>query len=767
MLNYDFRNLLSAYEFECFSRDLINAHERLDLSNFAEGKDGGVDLRYSHGKDKSVIVQAKRYKNYSSLKIALEKEVDKVKRLKPNRYIITTSVDLTPANKHFIIELFRPYIRSEHDIWSKQDLNKYLALHTDVEQRYYKLWLASTNVLNNILNKNIVNWTGFEKEEIQNTIKTYVMNGSFDDAMKKLIENRYVVISGEPGIGKTTLARILIVNLLSDKFTNKNSFANFEEFYYTNSNIDDFAKVMQQGKRQVFFYDDFLGQITLEDGEKNFDSRIVSFIKACRRENDKLFILTTREYILQQGLARYSRFNEGKGIEMSKCIVDLGKYNRFVRAQILYNHLVAKEIPEEYINTILNKKNYLKLIDHPHFNPRIIETFLTNGTHELCKPEDYFDKIKGFFDHPDSVWLNAFERLSSIEREALLVLNTMGAIVLFKDWKEAYQFFFNRVHREANYFNETEWNKAIKVLENNFIKTNIDRSGMYVEFHNPGVKEVLTRQINRDNGIKQLLLKNAYFIEQVFGVFQVDGRHYSHPNDAEPLVDLFFETFDRIWREYKSCRTGLCRYNNDLFLERYHMSKAEALFKLHANHPYSELLKKHPYYVEQKITQQIVGGFDADIDNQIALLKEIDISKTHLDMDALFANYTLRLYSVDDCLAFADSIGYVFPNHVDFLLSKDFCEKAIECINHDFESTKDSDLEELNTKVNVLCNYSPLFEDENIVSEISDKLNEFSDYLEAQAETYQEEYREWLDNNNTISENWEIDNLFSTIKERN
>ena len=47
MLNYDFRNLLSAFEFECFSRDLINAHEGLDLANFAEGRDGGIDLRFT------------------------------------------------------------------------------------------------------------------------------------------------------------------------------------------------------------------------------------------------------------------------------------------------------------------------------------------------------------------------------------------------------------------------------------------------------------------------------------------------------------------------------------------------------------------------------------------------------------------------------------------------------------------------------------------------------------------------------------------------
>ena len=69
MLNYDFQNLLSSFEFECFSRDILNAHEGLNLASFAEGRDGGIDLRYTYGRDsKTVIVQAKRYKEYGKLK---------------------------------------------------------------------------------------------------------------------------------------------------------------------------------------------------------------------------------------------------------------------------------------------------------------------------------------------------------------------------------------------------------------------------------------------------------------------------------------------------------------------------------------------------------------------------------------------------------------------------------------------------------------------------------------------------------------------------
>lgn len=762
MLNYDFHNLLSAFEFECFSRDLINAHEGLGLASFAEGRDGGIDLRYSQGGGRSVIVQAKRYKKYSDLKTKLKEEVEKVKRLNPQRYMITTTVDLTATNKDEIVAMFSPYIQNEHDILAKQDLNKILARHPDVERQYYKLWLTSTNILNTILNKNIFNWTDFEKGEIQETIRTYVMNDSFEEALKKLVENRYVIISGEPGIGKTTLARVLVMHLLSEKYADHFNTTNYEEFYYTNCNIDDLVQVFQKGKRQVFFYDDFLGKVSLEEGEKNFDSRIVAFIKACQHEKDKLFILATREYILQQGLVRYSRFNDGKGIEMSKCVVDMGKYTRFVRAQILYNHIVANEIPQPYINTILHDKNYMKIIDHRNFSPRIIETFLTNGTHEQCQPEEYFGKIKGFFDYPDSVWLDAFKRLSDIQKEALLVLTTMGTPMMYDLWKEAYAYFFKRVHKESNYLNDADWNNAVKVLQNNFIKIGKDHGKMHVEFHNPGVYDVLTQYISSNESVRYLLLENACFIEQTFGAIRKDWRIPKSSSIPKGDIDHFFEVFEKLWVEYRSCYTVLFSYSDD---EKYYgpstKSKAEILLQL-SRHP--ELLTSRPYYVEQKITQQIMDDGDADFYSQIRLLENVDLSKTNLDLDALFSTYPRRLYIAEDCLDFAESIEKVFPNQADYLLSEEFCSIAADCLKHDLENIKESELEDLDETAVKLCGFLPELENEYVVSDIRNKAKEYSDFMEAQAEAYQDDPYGWRDDYEG-TESWKIDNLFATIKE--
>lgn len=762
MLNYNFRDLLSAYEFECFSRDLINAHEGLDLASFAEGRDGGIDLRYSTNKGETVVVQAKRYIDYQELKPVLKKEVEKVKLLNPKRYIISTSADLTAKNKEEIISWFKPYIQHENDILAKQDLNKILAQHPDIEQQYYKLWLASTNVLVGIFNKNIANWTLFEEHEIQETIKTYVMNDSFDDAMKKLIQNHYVIISGEPGIGKTTLARVLIMHLLSDRFNDRPSSAIYEEFYCTNNNIEDLVRVFQAGKRQIFFYDDFLGQISFEEGERGFDKRIISFIKACRAADDKLFILTTREYILQQGLAHYPVFTMGKGIEMSKCVVDMGKYTRFVRAQILYNHLVANNIPQTHVNGLIKDKNYLKIIDHPHFSPRIIETFVENGTHERCEPSEYFKTVLGYFNHPDSVWLDAFKRLKDIAQEALLVLYTMPTPVLLEDWKEAYYFFFKEVHKEANYLKDQDWNDSVKMLQNNFIKTGKCPHGFYVEFHNPGVKEVLMRYVKDNDSIRRLMLNHVYYIDQFFGVF--NGKRYMASGVEIPtkFERLIIDAFDRCWEKYKSCRLSVFRQSKETeYYRRNPLSKVDALYFFAID--FKTMLASFPLYLEHKISQELMTDDYCDLSSQLSLLEKIDCSKAGLNMEALFTSYCERLYSSVDCMNFAESIEKVFPNHVDYLDSEEFCSMTADCLKQELESTKESELEELDSTVRELCRHAPSIESEPIVGEIYKAYSEYSDYLDAQAEAYQDDYR--YGSRSDVGEDvWRIDNLFATLK---
>ncbi|MCH8868245.1 MAG: restriction endonuclease, partial [Chloroflexi bacterium] len=100
---YDFK-MLSSQDFEELTRDLLQKEWKVRLEAFKTGRDSGIDLRYStiESQTETVIVQCKHYavSGYDSLYRQLRtEELPKVKALSPERYVLVTSVGLTPGNK--------------------------------------------------------------------------------------------------------------------------------------------------------------------------------------------------------------------------------------------------------------------------------------------------------------------------------------------------------------------------------------------------------------------------------------------------------------------------------------------------------------------------------------------------------------------------------------------------------------------------------------------------------------------------------------------
>lgn len=510
MPEYDFQ-ILQPNEFECLTRDLLQKRERIFIESFTPGRDNGIDLRFACASPRgTTIIQAKRYKDYDSLLRVLKGEVEKVRRLKPKRYIISTSVGLTPGNKEEIINLFAPFISGYSDILGREDLNNLLGQFHDIEDQYYKLWIGSTNVMERILHRHIENWSGFEREEIERDVATYVMNDSFNEAMSILLNNRFLIISGIPGIGKTTLARMLVYKLLGE---------DYEEAIrvYT---MDDAAEKLIDGKRQVFFFDDFLGANYFHVTEDGFESKVLRFIDAIRHKPDKLFILSTREYILKSAMRLYEHFDVGN-IELAKCTIDLEDYTEGVRAHILYNHLAEAEIPADYIRQLLAGAQYLKLIKHPNFNPRIIEAFLNKQLYLHVSPASFVQQFVDFFEHPNSVWNYAFNNMPSLAQYALFVRMTMGnEAVYLDDWYSAVIFLVRRTSGELSLsMTEMSWEETLKLLEGTFILTSKSNASFISGFHNPSVFDFLLDKVRSYEDVQGLLIRNALFADQVYNTF--------------------------------------------------------------------------------------------------------------------------------------------------------------------------------------------------------------------------------------------------------
>ncbi|MBK4721912.1 restriction endonuclease [Azospirillum sp. YIM DDC1] len=148
---YDFKQL-SPQDFEDLTRDLLRAAWDTSVESFGPGPDQGIDLRFAAAIGVG-IVQCKHFarSGFTKLLAHMEDEVLKVRRLSPDRYVLVTSLPLTPLQKDKLSAALAPHVRNTQDILGAGDLNSLLAKYPEVEKAHHKLWLTSTAVLERLV----------------------------------------------------------------------------------------------------------------------------------------------------------------------------------------------------------------------------------------------------------------------------------------------------------------------------------------------------------------------------------------------------------------------------------------------------------------------------------------------------------------------------------------------------------------------------------------------------------------------------------------
>jgi hypothetical protein len=366
--NYNFANL-SPYDFELLMRDLLNSAENFHLRAFAPGRDRGIDLRgwESGRRNALVIVQCKHMiaSTYSQLLSTVKKEKIKLDKLtpKPIRYILATTQLLTAGNMDELAEELKPYCKSSEDVLDAGRIEELLEAHSDVLRKHYKLWITSTPVLQRVLNAGIYNRSESYLTDLVAKSRTFVQPRAFNKAQRILKDNHTCIISGLPGVGKTTLADMLCLEYIANGF----------ELIVVSSDILEADNVYAQQRKQVFIYDDFLGRTDLgEKLGKNEDNRIVEFIRRVSQSANHRFILTTREHILRGARVHYERL-DSDAVEPLKCVLEMTNYNELQKGLILYQHLAfSNGISQSEIQDLVANRRYMDIVRHPNYTPRLI-----------------------------------------------------------------------------------------------------------------------------------------------------------------------------------------------------------------------------------------------------------------------------------------------------------------------------------------------------------------------------------------------------------
>ncbi|MBX3253500.1 MAG: ATP-binding protein [Chitinophagaceae bacterium] len=537
MLNFDFYNLLFPTEFENFCRDILEIREpNIKFTTYKKGKDGGIDIKSTNSQLK-IIGQCKLYhpQNYNGLLSSLKREVAKCKRQKPDRYLICTNIELSPSRAEEIKKLFGNFIINEEDIIDGIKLNKYLGQkeYGYLFKTYSKLLVPNLSsieiALEKIVHKKYYNKTKLFLEELNTKHKLFHNTEQLPHLIQKLEDNKVIILSGNPGVGKTTTA-MMIANYF---FTRKKC----DVLYLEERDYPETLALAAENR--LIIVDDFWGQNFSPSiqNHSTFQRELQSIIKYFISSSNSYLILVSRDYVIKDALAN-AEYDTKTLVNQNKYLINIEAFSFEDKLRIFLNHLLFYDYDLSYISQVKYNDKFEYILNHPNYSPRHLDFFIKiYSSIEHKSSYQFYESLQDYLEKPLAFWKEAFGKLNPTAQLILLILLVSSDPLDLQGLKQS----FDAVQTEARQTLNVniiplEFQKELIKLEEFYISILEDDNyeTTLIEFQSPGIKDYLLEYL-RIEGYSWInpIISNAVFFNQLTFIFDTDEDKNVMDSDSE------------------------------------------------------------------------------------------------------------------------------------------------------------------------------------------------------------------------------------------